>query len=70
MVVLVVLVSQYHSFIVFRLVSAYILGSSGMSSRNLSSPNLNYSVSTLSMSVRYFGNELNNHGPNTVIPFS
>ena len=46
-----------------------ILGSSGMSSRNLSSSNLNFSVLTLSMSPRYFGYELYNRGPNTVIAF-
>ena len=32
--------------------------------------NLNFSVLTLSMSLRYFGNELYNQGPNTVIAFS
>ena len=35
-------------------------GPSGMSSLNLSSSNLNFSVLTLSMSLRYFGNELHN----------
>ena len=43
---------------------------SGMSARNLSSSNLNFSVLTLSMSLRYFGNELYNRGPNIVIAFS
>ena len=47
-----------------------ILGSPGMSSRNLSSSNFNFSDLTLSMSLRYFGNELYNRGPNTVIAFS
>ena len=47
-----------------------IFGWSGMSSRNMSSSNLNFSVSTLSMSLRYFSNELYNRGPNTVIAFS
>ena len=47
-----------------------ISGSSGMSSRKLSSSNLNYSVLKLSMSLRYFGNELYDRGPNTVIAFS
>ena len=32
--------------------------------------NLNFSVLTLLMSLRYFGNELYNRGPNTVIAFS
>ena len=40
-----------------------------MSSRNLSSSNLNFSVLTLSMSLRYFGNELYNRDLNTVIAF-
>ena len=43
---------------------------SGMVSRNLSSSNLIFSVLTLSMSLRYFGNELYKRGPNTVIAFS
>ena len=34
-----------------------------MSSRNLSSSNLKFTVLTLSMSLRYFGNELYNRGP-------
>ena len=34
------------------------------------SSNLNLSVLTLLMSRRYFGNELYNRGPNTVIAFS
>ena len=44
-----------------------IFGWSGMVSRNLSSSNLNFSVLTLSMFLRYFGNELYNRRPNTVI---
>ena len=44
-----------------------IFGSSEMSSRNLLSSNLIFSVLTLSMSLGYFGNELYNRGPNTVI---
>ena len=47
-----------------------IWGLSGMSSRNLSSSSWNISVLTLSMFLRYFGNELYNRGPNTVIAFS
>ena len=47
-----------------------IFGGLGMVSRNLSSSNLNFSVLTLSMSLRYFGNELYYRGPNTVIAFS
>ena len=43
---------------------------SRMSPRNLSSSNLNFSVLTLSMSLRYFGNEMYKRGPNTVIVFS
>ena len=43
---------------------------SGMVSRNLSSSNLNFSVWTLSMSLRYFGNKLYNRGPNIVVAFS
>ena len=39
-------------------------------SRNLLSSNLNFSVLTLSMSLRYFGSELYNQGPNTFIAFS
>ena len=34
--------------------------------QNLLSSNLNFSVLTLSMYLRYFGNELYNRGPNTV----
>ena len=37
--------------------------------QNLSSSNLNFSVLTLSMSLRYFGNELYKRGPNTVISY-
>ena len=47
-----------------------IFGWSGMVSGNLSSSNLNFSVLTLWMSLRYFGNELYNRGPNAVISFS
>ena len=47
-----------------------IFGWSGMSSRNLSSSNLNFSVLTLSTSLRYYGNELYNRGLNTVNAFS
>ena len=39
-----------------------IFDSSEMSSRNLSSSNLNFSVLTLSMSLRYFGNKLYKRG--------
>ena len=46
-----------------------IFGWSVMSSRNLSSSNLKFSVLTLSMSLRYFGNDLYKRGPNTVIAF-
>ena len=49
---------------------SWLFSWSGMSSRNLSSSNLNFSVLTLSMSLRYFGNELYNRGPNTIIAFS
>ena len=38
--------------------------------KQLSSSNLNFSVLILSMSLGYFGNELYNRGPNTVIAFS
>ena len=47
-----------------------ILGSLGMSSRNLLSVNFNFSVFTLSMSLRYLSKELYSHGPNKVIAFS
>ena len=46
-----------------------IFGSSGMSSRNLLSSNFNFPVLTLLMSLRYFGDEVYNRGPNTVIAF-
>ena len=45
-------------------------GSSGMSSRDLSSSNLNFSVLALPMSLRCFINELYKRGPNTVIAVS
>ena len=40
-----------------------------MSSRNLSSSNLNFSVLTLSMSLRYFGNELYKRGQKQLLLF-
>ena len=41
-----------------------------MRCRNLSSSNLNFSLLTLSMFLKYFGNELCNQSPCTVIAFS
>ena len=38
--------------------------------QKLVEPNLNFLVLTLSMSLRYFGNELYNRGPNTAIAVS
>ena len=43
---------------------------SGLSFRNLSSTNFNFSVLTLPMSRRYLGNKLYKRGPNAVIEFS
>ena len=42
----------------------------GNSCKNLLSSNLNFSVLTLLMSLRYLCNELYKHGPSMVIPFS